>query len=73
MQLPIPTWHRSNDEIISCTEKIKVMRENIEELHQVIQDAYEDALLMDVDSRQIKQFLIEMIQNLESPYQDDNI
>ena len=73
MQLPLPTWHRSNGEIISCTEKIKVMRENIEELHQVIQDAYEDALLMDVDSEQIKQFLIKMIQNLESPYQDDTV
>ncbi len=73
MQLRIPTWHRSNGEIVSCTEKIKVMRENIEELEQTIQDVYEDALLMDVDSQQIKQFLIQMIQNLESPYQDDNL
>lgn len=73
MQLRIPTWHRSNGEIVSCTEKIKVMRENIEELQQTVQDVYEDALLMDVDSQQIKQFLIKMIQNLESPYQDDNI
>ena len=73
MQLRIPTWHRSNGEIVSCTEKIKVMRENIEELQQVIQDAYEDALLMDVDSEQIQQFLIKMIQNLESPYQDDTV
>ena len=73
MHLPLPTWHRSNGEIVSCTEKIKVMRENIEELQQVIQDAHEDALLMDVDSEQIKQFLIKMIQNLESPYQDDTV
>ncbi len=73
MKLRIPTWHRSNGEIVSCTEKIKVMRENIEELEQTIQDVYEDALLMDVDSQQIKQFLIQMIQNLESPYQDDNL
>ena len=73
MHLPLPTWHLSNGEIVSCTEKIKVMRENIEELQQVIQDAYEDALLMDVDSEQIKQFLIKMIQNLESPYQDDTV
>ena len=71
MHLPLPTWHRSNGEIVSCIEKI--MRENIEELQQVIQDAYEDALLMDVDSEQIKQFLIKMIQNLESPYQDDTV
>ena len=73
MKLHLPTWHRSNGEIVSCTEKVKVMRENIEELQQAIQDAYEDALLMDVDSAQIKSFLITMIENLENPYKDSNV
>ncbi len=73
MKLNLPIWHRSNGEIVSCTEKVKVMRENIEELQQVIQDAYEDALLMDVDSTQIKSFLITMIENLENPYKDSNV
>lgn len=73
MKLNLPVWHRSNGEIVSCTEKVKVMRENIEELQQVIQDAYEDALLMDVDSAQIKSFLIAMIENLENPYKDSNV
>ncbi|HRG62985.1 MAG TPA: hypothetical protein PLP75_08195 [Burkholderiales bacterium] len=73
MKLNLPIWHRSNGEIVSCTEKVKVMRENIEELQQVIQDAYEDALLMDVDSAQIKSFLITMIENLENPYKDSNV
>jgi hypothetical protein len=73
MKLNLPVWHRSNGEIVSCTEKVKVMRENIEELQQVIQDAYEDALLMDVDSTQIKSFLIAMIENLENPYKDSNV
>lgn len=72
-RLKIPIWRRSNGEIISCTEKIKVMRQNIEELHQTVQDAYEDALLMDIDSAQIKNFFVEMINALENPYKDKNV
>lgn len=66
----IPTWHRSNGEIISCTEKIKVMRENVEELQQYMQDAFEDALLMDVDEAQFRQFLLSLVNNLQNPYKD---
>ncbi len=67
-QLVLPVWKRDNGEIISCTEKIKVMRENLEELLQSLQDAYEDALLMDVSSQQFQQFLLEAVKNLENPY-----
>ncbi len=70
MKPQIPVWHRSNGEIIACTEKIKVMRQNIEELQQSLQDAYEDALLMDVDSKQIKDYLIAMVNGLVNPYKD---
>lgn len=73
MKIDLPIWHRENGEVISCTEKVKVMRENIEELRQVIQDAYEDALLMDVDPKQIKKFLISMIDNLENPYKESHV
>lgn len=66
----IPIWHRSNGEIISCTEKIKVMRENVEELQQYMQDAFEDALLMDVDEAQFRQFLLSLVNNLQNPYKD---
>lgn len=68
MKLQLPIWRRDNGEIISCTEKIKVMQENVEELVQIVQDAYEDALLMDVSAEQMKQFLIQMIDDLENPY-----
>lgn len=73
MKPSIPTWHRSNGEILSCTEKIKVMRENIEELEQYIQDAFEDALLMDVDERQFKNFLVQLVNNLQNPYKEKNV
>ncbi len=64
-----PIWRCSNGEILSCTEKIKVMRENLEELEQAIQDAYTDALLMNVDAQQFKQFLINLVENLHNPYE----
>ena len=70
MKLALPNWQRRNGEIIACTEKIKVMRQNIEELHQVIQDAYEDALLMEVDEQQFKHFLSSLIASLKNPYKD---
>lgn len=66
-----PIWQTKNGEIISCVEKIKVMRENLEEIEQVIRDAYEDALLMDVDSSQIKNYFLSIINNLKTPFKDN--
>ena len=73
MKLNTPTWRCPNGKIIACTEKIKVMQENLEGLQQELQDVYEDALLMDIDSQQIKQFLITIINNLEDPYKGSNV
>lgn len=70
MKTRVPVWHRSNGEIISCTEKIKVMQQNLDELQQMLQDAYEDGLLMDIDGTQIKDYLIHMINGLDNPYKD---
>ena len=66
--LVFPVWKRDNGEIISCAEKVKVMRESMDELIQNIQDTYEDALLMDVSSQQFKDFLIQLITKMDSPY-----
>ena len=47
MSMPeMPTWYGDDGNIVSCTEKIKVMSENMTELYQMAQDAFEDALLM---------------------------
>ena len=46
------------------------MRENVEELQQYMQDAFEDALLMDVDEEQFRQFLLSLVNNLQNPYKD---
>lgn len=63
-----PVWRDSLGQPLSCIEKIKVMRENLEELIQNAQDVFEDALLMGCDETQIRDFLLDQIHNLKNPY-----
>lgn len=51
-------WKGKNDEKISCTEKIKILNENILEINQIIDDAIEDAVLMGADPDQVKEVII---------------
>ena len=61
-------WKRPDGSIVACTEKIKVLRENLDELRQMAQDAFEDALLMECEESQIRAIFQEIIANLENPY-----
>ncbi|MEN3374249.1 hypothetical protein [Dechloromonas sp. ZS-1] len=64
-------WRRPDGSIVACTEKIKVLRENLEELRQMAQDAFEDALLMECEESQIRAVFLEVISGLVNPYQPD--
>ncbi|WP_295002683.1 hypothetical protein [uncultured Dechloromonas sp.] len=64
-------WKRPDGSIVACTEKIKVLRENLEELRQMAQDAFEDALLMECDENQIRAVFQDLITGLENPYRQD--
>ena len=66
--LPETVWRSPSGEIVSCVEKLKVLRENLEEIQQLCQDALEDAVLMGCDERQFKQVLGNLVQQLENPY-----
>ena len=68
MKKPLPTWVRDDNSIVACTEKIKVMTENFEEIQQLMQDAFEDGLLMDVSETQMRETLHELVQTLHNPY-----
>lgn len=63
-----PTWCGDDGETISCTEKIKVMTQNMEELFQMAQDAFEDALLMGCSEQQVREYLVDLVKNVENPY-----
>lgn len=69
MSMPeLPKWYGDNGEIVSCTEKVKVMRENMQELYQLAQDAFEDALLMGCGEAQVREFLVELVRAVDNPY-----
>jgi hypothetical protein len=61
-------WKSPSGEVISCYEKNKVMKENLEEISQVCQDALEDAVLMGCDERQVKAELSKLITTLVTAY-----
>lgn len=64
----LPIWLRDDGSIVSCTEKIKVMRENFEEIQQITQDAFEDGLLLEVSEKQMREALHQLVDSLVNPY-----
>ncbi len=65
---PLPTWVRDDNSIVACTEKIRVMKENFDEIKQITQDAFEDGLLMEVSDQQMRDALHELVDALVDPY-----
>ena len=54
-------WKGINDDIISCSEKIKLLNENIIEIKRMSDDAIEDAILMGADPDQVIATLIKSL------------
>jgi len=63
-----PVWRAADGSPISCLEKIKVLNENFEELHQMCQDALEDAVLMGCPEDQVKGALHALIDSLATTF-----
>ncbi len=63
-----PRWQSPSGEVIACVEKLKVLRQNLEEIRQVSQDALDDAVLMGCDPAQFRAVLVEIVSTLESAY-----
>ncbi|MDR2924386.1 MAG: hypothetical protein LBU76_00230 [Azoarcus sp.] len=65
---PQNPWRAPDGSVISCTEKLKIMQENMEELRRYAQDALEDAVLMGCDEAQVKEAFQAAIAVLRSGY-----
>lgn len=63
-----PKWVRDDGSVVSCTEKVKVMSENFDEIKQIAQDALEDGLLMEVSEAQMREALHRLVDSLVNPY-----
>jgi hypothetical protein len=64
----LPTWVRDDKSIVACTEKIRVMKDNFDEIQQITQDAFEDGLLMEVSDAQMREALHKLVDALINPY-----
>ncbi len=60
-------WPQVDGTPIACREKLRMLAENHAELGQVMQDAFEDAVLMGVDEVAMRTILIAMVDGLRSP------
>ncbi len=64
---PPALWPQTDGSPVSCREKLKTLEENHAEAAQVLQDAFEDAVLMGVDEKAMRAILAGMVAGLRSP------
>ncbi|MCH2549508.1 MAG: hypothetical protein MK031_05575 [Alphaproteobacteria bacterium] len=53
---------------MDCNESIKVIRQNLEEIQEVCQESFEDAILMEVSDEQFIEVLVKLVEGLHNPY-----
>ena len=60
-------WPTPDGNAVSCREKLRVLEDNHAEAAQVLQDAFEDAVLMGVDEAAMRRIMADMVAGLRSP------
>lgn len=66
--IEFPVWRTPEGEPVSCLDKLKVLNENLQEIHELSQEALEDAILMGCDEDQVREVLRRLVTALENPY-----
>jgi hypothetical protein len=61
------SWRLADGEPVACREKLRVLDDNERELLQVMQDAFEDAVLMGVDEEFARHRIAALVSTLKSP------
>ena len=61
------TWPGADGTPVSCREKLRTLNENHAEAAQVLQDAFEDAVLMGVDEGAMRRIMTDLVAGLRSP------
>lgn len=61
-------WRQPDGDVVSCEEKLVILRENLDEIRQECQDALEDAVLMGCDEKQVRDVLEQLIRSIVNPY-----
>lgn len=61
-------WRYESGSVITCTEKLKVLNENLVEFRQVAQDALEDGVLIGCSEQQLRLEFLAIVVGLANPY-----
>ncbi len=59
-------WQSKKKERILCKEKIKILNSNIDDLNNLVEEIYDEAILMGVDPKQIKEVIEHLFKNIDS-------
>ncbi len=60
-------WPQADGAPIACRDKLEILDDNYEEMAHVLQDAFEDALLMGVDEAHMRAVIAALVTGLRAP------
>tara|TARA_B100000029_G_scaffold464271_1_gene498136 strand:+ start:883 stop:1104 length:222 start_codon:yes stop_codon:yes gene_type:complete len=58
-------WYTKEKKVISCDETNKVLNENYIEISNIIQNSFDDAILMGCDENDFKKKITVLVNNLD--------
>ena len=61
-------WRDAKGEPLACDDKLAALQENLAELCEIAREAFEDAVLMEVDEAQFRDTLRRLVDGIETPY-----
>ena len=59
-------WKSNDNKKISCKEKISILNNNVTELQNLINQIYDEAILMGVEKKQIEKIINNLATNLST-------
>jgi len=68
MSKPTPKWLKTDGDPVSCTEKLKVLEQNLDEFLTLSNDFLEDAALMGCDVEAVRRVLADALGAIPAPY-----
>ncbi len=71
--LGVPCWTKPDGTPVSCTEKVKVLNENYEELRAMLKDALEDALILGCAEDQVRASFHALIDSIETDVKEEQV
>lgn len=69
-QAPPECWLDANGQTLACTEKVKVLEENWDEVKSLLQDVFDDAILMGATLTQLQTEYQRLVREIVPNYRE---